>query len=189
METMEYYKLVEDRAKMLIPNFQKTDIYDILTEYFSKSEKFTQRGYNLNKGLLVVGDVGTGKTEAFNVFRELLRSSNRFFQVASCRQIIRDYTNEGAKVLNKYGRDSKHTVYFDDLGLEEVNVKMYGNNANVMSEIMLDRYESFKREGIKTFATSNLGAKEFGEIYGERMRDRMREMFNFIEVKGESFRK
>jgi len=186
---MEYYKLVEDRAKVLIPDFKKTEIYDILAEYFARSDKFTARGYDLNKGLLIVGDVGTGKTAAFEVFRELLRCSDRFFNMVSCRQIIRDYTTEGAKVLNKYGRDSITTVYFDDLGLEEVNVKMYGNNANVMSEIMLDRYENFKRKGVKTYATSNLGAKEFSEIYGERMRDRMREMFNFIPVKGESFRK
>ena len=58
-----------------------------------------------------------------------------------------------------------------------------------MSEIMLDRYDNFKRYGVQTYATSNLGAKEFGDIYGDRMRDRMREMFNFIEIKGESFRK
>lgn len=186
---MEYYKLVEDRAKMLIPNYQRTEVYDILTEYFAKSDKFKERGFDLNKGLLVTGDVGTGKTAAFDVFREILRASNRFFQVASCRQIIRDYTTDGAKVLNKYGRDSKNTVYFDDLGLEEVNVKMYGNNANVMSEIMLDRYENYKRYGVITYATSNLGAKEFGDIYGDRMRDRMREMFNFIPVTGDSFRK
>ena len=189
MEITEYYKLVEDRAKMLIPNFEHTVVYDILTEYFAKDDTFTERGYDLNKGLLLVGDVGTGKTEAFNVFREMFRRSDRFFKVVSCRQIIRDYTVNGANTLNAYGRDSKKTVYFDDLGLEEVNVKMYGNTANVMSEILLDRYDNFKRYGVQTYATSNLGAKEFGDIYGDRMRDRMREMFNFIEIKGESFRK
>lgn len=189
MEITELYKLVQERAKLIVPNFENTELYDIMTEYFSKNNKFTERGYDHNKGLLVVGGVGTGKTEAFNVFRELFRASDRFFKVVSCRQVIREYTVDGAKTLNKYGSDSKKTIYFDDLGLEEVNVKMYGNTANVMSEILLDRYDNFKRLGVKTFATSNLSADQFSEIYGERMRDRMREMFNYIQVNGKSFRK
>lgn len=182
-------KITEDRAKLLVDGFQMTEIYHILTEYFSKDEAFVKRGYDLNKGLLVVGPVGTGKTEAFNVFQEIFRCSNQFFLIVATRHIIRDYTNDGAKILNKYGKKSFDTIYFDDLGLEEVNTKMFGNNANVMSEILMDRYENFKRKGVLTFASSNLSAKQFEEIYGERMRDRMREMFNIIQVTGKSFRK
>jgi DNA replication protein DnaC len=91
--------------------------------------------------------------------------------------------------LNEYGRESKSTVYFDDLGLEEVNVKMFGNSANVMSEILIDRYDSFKTKGVLTYASSNLTPSQFEDVYGARMRDRMKEMFNLITVKGESFRK
>ena len=182
-------QIVEDRAKILIDDFELTEIYKILTEYFGRDEAFTNRGFNLNKGLLVIGSVGSGKTEAFNVFREMFRCSDKFFQVVSCRQIIRDYTIEGAKVLNRYGKESESTIYFDDLGLEEVNAKMFGNSANVMGEILLDRYESFKRKRVLTFASSNLTATQFEEVYGARMRDRMKEMFNVIKVEGNSFRK
>ena len=119
----------------------------------------------------------------------MFRCSDKFFQVVSCRQIIRDYTIEGAKVLNRYGKESESTIYFDDLGLEEVNAKMFGNSANVMGEILLDRYESFKRKRVLTFASSNLTATQFEEVYGARMRDRMKEMFNVIKVEGNSFRK
>ena len=189
MEITEYYKKVEEKGKGMLPDFKMLEIYTILTEYFSRSKQFTERGYDINKGILVVGDIGTGKTVAFDVFKEILRGTTRYFQITSSRQLIRDYTIDGAKVLNKWGRESMTPVYFDDLGLEEVNVKMYGNTANVMSEILLDRYDNFKRSGVITHASSNLGAKEFQKIYGERVRDRMREMFNFITIKGESLRK
>tara|TARA_Y100000310_G_C20445720_1_gene698305 strand:- start:177 stop:758 length:582 start_codon:yes stop_codon:yes gene_type:complete len=182
--------IVKDKASLLIEGFEMTELYEILTEYFSKDQAFLDRGYNFEKGLLVIGPVGTGKTEAFNVFRECFRChKTKFFQIISCRQLIRDYTTEGAKTLNKYGRDSKSIVYFDDLGLEEVNVKMFGNSANVMSEILMDRYENFKRHGVLTYASSNLTPKQFEDIYGIRMRDRFREMFNVINVKGDSFRR
>ncbi len=62
MQTTDHYKLVEDRAAMLIDGFVKTELYDILTEYFTSSIKFTDRGYDLKKGLLICGSVGNGKT-------------------------------------------------------------------------------------------------------------------------------
>lgn len=184
-------QIVIDKANFMIEGFELTEIYEILTDYVTKDEAFLKRSdkYSFEKGLLVLGSVGTGKTQAFNVFREISRGSNNFFDVVSTRHIIRDYTVEGASVLSKYGRDSKRVIYFDDLGLEEVNAKMYGNNANVMSEILMDRYENFKRYGTKTFASSNLTATQFEEVYGARMRDRFREMFNIIKVEGNSFRK
>lgn len=183
-------QIVIDKANFMIEGFELTEIYEILTDYVTKDDAFLKRSdkYSFEKGLLVLGSVGTGKTQAFNVFREISRGSNNFFDVVSTRHIIRDYTVEGASVLSKYGRDSKRVIYFDDLGLEEVNAKMYGNNANVMSEILMDRYENFKRYGTKTFASSNLNATQFEEIYGVRMRDRFKEMFNVVKVTGESFR-
>jgi DNA replication protein DnaC len=186
---MKNFEIVEEKAKELIPDFKHIELYDILAEYFSGSSLFENRGYDLDKGILITGGVGTGKTQAFKIFRELLRSSNGFFKMESTRKIIRDYSEHGVKVLNQYGMDSKHPIYFDDLGLEEVNVRMYGNTANVMNEILLDRYDNFRSEGVKTYASSNLGAKQFEEIYGERTRDRIREMCNIINVTGKSFRK
>lgn len=190
MNNSNKLQITTDRANLLIKDFKLTELYIILTEYFSRDDAFTDRGFDLNKGLLVVGPIGTGKSEAFNVFREMFRGSqNGFFKVISCRHLIRDYTEKGAKVLNEYGRESKSTVYFDDLGLEEVNVKMFGNSANVMSEILIDRYDSFKTKGVLTYASSNLTPSQFEKVYGARMRDRMKEMFNLITVKGKSFRR
>ncbi len=183
---------VEVLARLKMPNWEKTEIYDILTEYFAGAPEFEARSksYDLKKGLLIVGDVGTGKTAAMRIFRQLMSANaEKSFQMTSTRQVIRNYTIDGAKVMNKLGSYCKDVIYFDDLGLEEVNSKMYGNSANVMSEVLLDRYEIFVYDNIKTYATSNLGADELEKIYGKRVRDRMREMFNFVIINGESFRK
>ena len=59
-------------------------------------------------------------------------------------------------------------------------MKYYGNDANIMAEILLSRYDLFIRQGMLTHATTNLSASELEAIYGNRLRSRMREMFNLI---------
>ncbi len=183
------YELVADKARELMPNWQKTEFYDILTEYFTGSAKFTDRGYDLEKGLHCIGPIGTGKTKAFEVFRELLRSQSTFFKMVECRHVIRDYKSQNDAIIDLYGRNSKAAVCFDELGLEEQEVRVFGNTTNVMAEIMADRYQLYTRTGQKTYTISNLDMVSFAELYGPRMADRIKEMDNIIEVHGESFRK
>ena len=49
-----------------------------------------------------------------------------------------------------------------------------------MAEILLSRYDLMKYEGVITHATTNLNADELEKIYGNRVRSRLREMFNLI---------
>ena len=68
---------------------------------------------------------------------------------------------------------------FDYLGTEN-NLKYYGNECNVMAEILLSRYDIFTSKKIQTHITTNLSASEIENVYGNRVRSRMREMFNLI---------
>ena len=67
----------------------------------------------------------------------------------------------------------------DDLGVEN-NMKYYGNECNTVAEIILQRYELQMMEGTVTHATTNLIAAELEELYGNRVRSRLRSMFNLI---------
>jgi hypothetical protein len=49
-----------------------------------------------------------------------------------------------------------------------------------MGEILLSRYDLFLHNKIKTHATTNLNANELEERYGNRVRSRMRQLFNLI---------
>ncbi len=68
---------------------------------------------------------------------------------------------------------------FDDLGTEN-NLKYYGNECNIMAEVLLSRYDLFISGKLITHLTSNLSASEIEDVYGNRIRSRMREMFNLI---------
>jgi DNA replication protein DnaC len=45
---------------------------------------------------------------------------------------------------------------------------------------LLSRYDLFVSRGIPTHVTTNLSASELEEKYGNRLRSRMREMFNLV---------
>jgi hypothetical protein len=49
-----------------------------------------------------------------------------------------------------------------------------------MAEILLSRYDLFVSRKLVTHLTTNLSASEIEVAYGNRIRSRMREMFNLI---------
>jgi len=58
--------------------------------------------------------------------------------------------------------------------------RYFGKDCNVLGEIILSRHELYLQRKIPTHANTNLNAVELEERYGERVRSRMRQMFNLI---------
>ena len=181
-------------AESKVPNFTvdatNQPVLEAVLAYFVRDDLWCQKlELNPQKGLLLLGPVGCGKTTTLQLF-----APERFRLVAT-RDIARKYLSEGLSALEAYGAKSYHskhlgygpvlqydqpiTYCFDDLGVEQ-NAKLYGNDCNVMAEILLDRYEQFVQRGMVTHLTTNLNAQEIERLYGDRVRSRLREMFNLI---------
>lgn len=140
-------------------------------------EGCTEKGIELRKGILLIGPVGCGKTSLMNLIRPFF-DENRRHLIKPTRDITYEFMNEGYPTIYKYGKS--HKVYcFDDLGVEQ-NHKHYGNECNTMAEIMLTRYDNMIHSKVPTHATTNLNADELEKMYGNRVRSRLREMFNLI---------
>ncbi len=130
-----------------------------------------------DKGILLVGTIGCGKTSLMQLFN-LLTYEHRKYIVKPTRAIAGEYLQNGYETILKYGNTEK--IYcFDDLGIEQ-NMKHFGNESNVMAEVLLSRYDLLRYRGIITHATTNLNANELEKLYGNRVRSRLREMFNLI---------
>ena len=155
-----------------------------LIAYFLKDEQACfQFGINLNKGILLSGPVGCGKTTLMNLMKYLTPTEYKF-TVKPCRDISFEFIKDGYEVIHRYSRGKQDQldpkIYcFDDLGLEN-NLKYYGNECNVMAEILLSRYDLYISRHIQTHITTNLSASEIENQYGNRVRSRMRELFNLI---------
>jgi DNA replication protein DnaC len=138
---------------------------------------------NLNKGILLSGKIGCGKTSLMHLIKPFTKPKNDY-KIKTCREISFEFAKNGYEALHPYTQKShlqqKLTVYcFDDLGAEQ-QIKHFGNNCNVMAEILITRYEHFIKNNSITHITTNLSASEIENLYGNRLRSRMRSMFNLI---------
>lgn len=162
------------------------DILYKLAVYFIRDvETCKSLGIDLYKGILLTGPVGCGKTSMMKLFRYILPHL-KSYKMVSCRNAVFSFNHLGYKVIEDYG-DKGHYC-FDDLGIEPVG-RYYGQDCNVMGEILLSRYElllqsasfrTMRANPYLTHATTNLNAGELEERYGNRVRSRMRELWNLI---------
>lgn len=148
-----------------------------LFNYVIKDEANCKRyGLDIHKGILLTGPVGCGKTSILKLVRYLV-PHQKAYEVISCRNITFAFNHIGFKTVEDYGNSGYFC--FDDLGVEP-NGRFFGQDCNVMGEILLSRFELFQDHRIKTHATSNLNADELEGLYGERVRSRMRQLFNLV---------
>lgn len=181
-------------------DFQITDwnreVVDQLCLYFSNDHRFAK---DLNKGILIMGKPGTGKTHLMNFFSKNPKAS---YSLPTCKTITelysKNWTSNDMTAIEYYSVNKKcessHAwdqtelgFCFGDLGAESSETKSYGNQRNVMEEIIFNRYEA----GIQfhyTHFTTNLNGKEIESKYGERFRDRIKEMCNVFTLDGPSWR-
>jgi DNA replication protein DnaC len=187
---LEYYiEVFEKKGKELFnPEFRiHPEDYEILYKlliFFTKDKAGADKyKISLRKGILLSGPVGCGKTTLMSLFRFFIEAPNRFI-MKSCRDISFEFIQDGYSVIQKYSRNAFQLndpkIYcFDDLGTEN-NLKYYGNECNVMAEILLSRYDLFILRQMITHITTNLNSGEIEELYGTRVRSRLREQFNLI---------
>ena len=158
-------------------------IYKLIAYFLKDEPTCFQYNINLNKGILISGPVGCGKTSLMNLMKYLTPTEYKFI-IKPCRDISFEFIKDGYDVIHRYSRGKLEQldpkIYcFDDLGLEN-NLKYYGNECNVMAEILLSRYDLYISRRIQTHITTNLSASEIESHYGNRVRSRMRELFNLI---------
>ncbi|REE83017.1 DNA replication protein DnaC [Lutibacter oceani] len=148
-----------------------------LCSYFIQDHySCAQMGIDTNKGILLSGPVGCGKTSLMQLLLHLAPHKTNY-EIIPTRNIVFSFNASGFEVLEKYN-DPKNYC-FDDLGVEPTGCH-YTKECNVMGEILLSRYDLFKAKNTKTHITTNLNAEELEARYGSRVRSRLREMFNLI---------
>ena len=185
--------LFMDKAKEICPGFTVTgNLKPIVNALFNWC--VMQPGQlNPHKGLWLWGNIGTGKTTVLKIIRSfcnevrpLSLDGNRYsFRISHVGDVCRDFMDKNYMGVQTYIESNRQA--FDDLGVEPKPLSYYGTMVNVMEYVLLARYE--RRDAAFTHVTSNLSPKQVGDMYGMRVYDRAKEMFNFVEMAGATFRK
>jgi len=194
----EKFLEIEGRAfsDVMLSNIQ-TVLY-----YFSKHPEFFNCDNlsnlskpSFDKGLLIIGEYGNGKTSTMRVLKQLFNNTPLTFKMYTSNKIVSTFEGhqEASERTAYMNRTKTATAYFDDVKTEKI-ASNYGKH-NLMKEILEERYISKN----KTYITCNFrdgdrlnnmqdALNEFGDSYGPRVYDRLFEMFNIIEFKGKSLR-
>ncbi|WP_333696408.1 ATPase [Flavobacterium sp.] len=158
-------------------------VYKLIAYFLKDEQACYQFNINLKKGILLTGPIGCGKTSLMNLMKYLTPTDHKF-SVKPCRDISFEFIQDGYQIIHKYSigklyQSEPRTYCFDDLGTEN-NLKYFGNECNVMAEILLSRYDLFISKKLVTHITTNLSATEIENHYGNRVRSRLRELCNLI---------
>jgi len=188
---VEIYDKFRGVASHLIGREFEIDVFNQalikkLCLYFAGDPLAEKHGLSLRKGLLLAGGTGSGKTTIMKAFQS---NPHQSFKLINCRTIGYNYSANGFGEIQVYSKTETIPVNlygqtdlgicFDDLGTDEER-KHYGDKINVMTEILLNRYDSVPFH--KTHITTNLNADMIEAVYGGRVRSRLREMFNQINL-------
>lgn len=169
----------EKRNEVFSLNEEEKQIYWLLSMYFTGDADFEKHGFKLKKGILVFGPIGCGKTTAMSLFR---RNPSKEYGLISCIKVAEEFKKNGPVGIEKFYNQS---YCFDDFGTEG-NGKFFGNESNVMADILMTKYETEISTGFRTYITTNLTPEQIEEYYGKRLRSRMKEMFNVIRFPSDS---
>ncbi len=176
----ELSEVLSKRGDSLVVNETNKRVLGQIVLWYALDKRF--KG-DLRKGLMIRGNVGTGKTVIVKALKELIKSKegkNACFLHSTELQDL--YVKDDQEGIQR-AKLRDYTI-IDDVGVESTESKLYGNVKEPFNDVFDYRYRNDKIMII----TTNLTPSEIEDTYGARIIDRFRECMNDLVLDGESFR-
>jgi DNA replication protein DnaC len=187
--------VIDRIGKGLEPKFSLTPevelIYIELIKFFHGDSSFNG---DIDKGILLMGATGTGKTMAMDIMKIYQTIDNvcyvlngkpvrMNFEITDVSMLVNSFLDNGYDGLEVYNH--RYALCIDDIGSESNQIKYYGNDLDVIGYVLAERYA----RRLMTFGTTNYKEEFLTNKYGDRIVSRMYALFNFIVMKGKDFRR
>jgi DNA replication protein DnaC len=172
--------ILEKKGKTLVLQDVNKRIFREVAAWYANDERF---GGDLKKGLLIRGTCGTGKTLLIKALKEVMLKLQKLHAGFTYSvDLQRLYTMQDIDTIDSL--KSRVYTFVDDLGVEQVATRHFGNLQEPFNDLFDHRY----RNELKTIVTTNLTPGEIKDRYGDRIIDRFRETMNDIVMSYASFR-
>lgn len=143
---------------------------------------------DLRKGILLMGKYGCGKTlilqavsTMYNTIISELNNPRPVLKFIKSTELLDLVQEKSVKLF------SQMPLIIDELGREPKQIMNYGNLRSPLVELLCERYDvGAWTHGTTNFTLETLSSDSF---YGKMTGDRIKSMFNFLELKGGSRRK
>lgn len=187
-----FFKHARERSwefgKKLVENENTLPLLKALCFKLSNDPRYeTELGYDLRKGLIVRGSPGLGKSYAVKL---LSANPIRNIQIITMNEITSSVIDSGDFKGINFGEYS--IVYFDDVGTEYFGdnaIKRYGSDINWFKSYMEEFYAKYPGAFHRLMFSTNDSFEGLEKKYGYRVRSRLAEMFDVIDVFGTDMRK
>ena len=177
----ELTKLLAESGVTIELNPDNKHVMGQLALWFSNDERFES---DLRKGIMIKGGVGTGKTKIVQALKKTIELAQQdpisFIHATDLQEL---YTSKREEEIAKH--KVRKLVIVDDLGVECVETKHFGNVVEPFNDLFDYRY----RHGKQTVITTNLIPDKIRLMYGDRIADRFRETIYVLTLDGKSLRK
>lgn len=190
-EAKEYFiKIANEVCYGFKVDLSNRDLYNFIFWYADRSKKFTDLGYEFEKGICVYSPIsGNGKTMALSILQRIFlraRSPRSFWKI-SMRDLAKEFQEQEHNPLSVLDRFREGNWLIDDLCCEEERFKYYGDNINLGSIVVNFIYPRFLHGQIFHF-TANATKETMPTFYDNRTITRLIEMANRFEFNGRCLR-
>lgn len=169
-------------GKKLIVNNQTKNLITIISFFISKDTRFEKElGLSFKKGLLLRGVSGIGKTFLLQCVAKNEFNPISIFSMIGITESVKSEGNFTLPPPNKI-------IYLDDVGTEEPTVTHYGTKISFFKNFIETFYLNHPTSFDKLIISTNNSFSELESKYGFRVRSRVKDMFNIINVQGTDMR-
>lgn len=150
---------------------------------------------DLQKGIYIYGNVGTGKSLLLDIFRTFARYYKLRMKPGEALEPVplAWMTWRADDICDQYAKDGDLSIWkqtrvlcIQDLGNEPAELLYMGNRRRVLRSIIEARGDSYDT---LTLISSNIPPEKIGDIYGPRVASRISQMCNFLRMDGPDRRK
>jgi energy-coupling factor transporter ATP-binding protein EcfA2 len=157
-------------------------------------------GWNPSKCLYLWGDLGCGKSTLIKAGRKVMAFYKREFQWSALSYDFISFAEVFTRVqteqdLRDFSRTAKGNWALDELRAEHLAFKYYGNDLQLVQNLLTARYNGWEDRQERTIITSNIDPNNLASVFknsaGEPdqiLLHRMQQQYHFEELVNYNFR-